>query len=510
MRIKRSSLLRRNVTSQLFKYGILFIMIIMAFAVWLLVPILHWSSTFQGNPAMSKEQILNDFRLINESSSRKAAFLKKFYAPRQITSTSSDDDVITTTTTTTTKTTTESIAFVITVTECVWSVRDAAAIHGYAIDTIQRKSKYPHQRYAIILNQTKTTALHCARDLQNLGYQVLIRDMPFQISDIQFKVFQSKILDDAGYEEYLKLWIYTLDQHKVAIHLDMDTLLLQPLDDLWDAMLDPANNQQLQTEASSVYQPNTEQQINFMFTRDYLQGSKLKIPNVMNRHNITTRWGIQGGFYVVRPSQSTFQDLVDLVVEGFYQYTKGWHRDGYGGYWGSAQMQGLLSYYYRPTNPKVTKGSAVELNRCIYNNRHDPLYFSSGQYNGNCTTLEDTCTNDCRTTPFPSIKLVHMATACTKPWNCERMKEYDDRCAMILQKWYKTRKKFERHYKIINTTSPKPMWFHHYSLGYCRKEERKNENIALNRGNGKSMYKTYQGFYRRIILPWDPIARIHT
>jgi hypothetical protein len=99
-------------------------------------------------------------------------------------------------------------------------------------------------------------------------YQV--RQSPFDVTGIHNAVYQRKIEEDGccGSKEYMKLWVYSLTKHKMAIHLDIDTLLLQPIDDIWDAMLDPNKGKVLQTEPSSLYQPNGEH-INFMFTRDY-------------------------------------------------------------------------------------------------------------------------------------------------------------------------------------------------------------------------------------------------
>lgn len=40
-----------------------------------------------------------------------------------------------------------------------------------------------------------------------------------------------------GRKEYIKLYAYTLVQHPIAVVLDLDSLILQPFDGLFDAML---------------------------------------------------------------------------------------------------------------------------------------------------------------------------------------------------------------------------------------------------------------------------------
>jgi hypothetical protein len=401
----------------------------------------------------------------------------------------------TTTAALTKKTTDETVAFCISVTDCQWSMRDAAAVHGHAIDTVQIKSsRYRHVRYAFV----HPTAQACVNDLQRLGYQVLVRDLPFNISDIQSKLFQNKIEENGccGSMEYMKLWSYSLFKHTMAIHLDTDTILLQPLDDLWDAMLNPMRSNKIQVEPSSLYQPNKSQSIDFMFTRGYLQGSTFLPPNTTNRHEITTKWGVQGGFFVVRPSRRIFQEIVDTILAGKFTFLKGWNRQGYGGYWGAAQIQGLLSYIYRPSSNSMT--GAVELNRCIYNNMHDPMYFPTGRHKGQCTTLETSCTNDCRETPIEKIKLAHF-TLCRKPWNCD---DYDDGvglCSQVLQLWFETRLSLEQSWNVSIESVDESLWFYNASLGYCRKLARNSKK----QNQTGQMYKAHKGSYQRMIFPWD-------
>ena len=408
------------------------------------------------------------------------------------------------------KTSTEKVAYAISITDCQWFVRDAAAVLGRSIDDVQSQSKYPHVRYAFV----HLSASECVRDLKELGYQVLLRDVPFNVSQIAIPMFKKRIEEDGccGSKEYMKLWTYSLTDHKAAIHLDMDTLLLQPLDSIWDAMLDPRKGRFLQTEPSSLYQAHGgDEPIDFMFTRDYWHGSSLTNPNATDRHEITSRYGVQGGFFVVRPSESMFQTMISTVVRGHYSITKGWNRDGYGGYPGAAQISGFLSFMYRPgqqsssavTSGSAAAGAAVELDRCVYNNMQDPPYIPTGPGRQQvCTTLAESCPNDCQTTPFEKVKIAHFAR-CRKPWNCEKYDMEMQLCNQFFHRWFETRLYMEEGWNMDVPKGDKSNWFYPSSLGFCRKLERKKEKRDM---TGKT-YKVNKGSYRRIIFPWEPQSR---
>lgn len=396
------------------------------------------------------------------------------------------------------KTSTETVAYVISITDCQWFVRDAAAVLGQSIDDVQSQSKYPHVRYALV----HVSASECVRDLKELGYQVLLRDLPFNVTQIGLPMYKKRIEEEGccGSKEFMKLWTYSLTEHKLAIHLDMDMLLLQPLDALWDAMLDPRKGRILQTEPSSLYQARGED-IDFMFTRDYMRGSSLTNPNATNRHDITSKYAVQGGFFVVRPSESTFQTMVKTVLHGSYSITKGWNRDGYGGYPGAAQIPGFFSFMYRPVQGAGRAG-AVELNRCVYNNMQDPKYVPTNTGKQLCTTLDKTCTNDCQTIPFDKVKIAHF-TQCRKPWSCERYDTDMQLCNQFLRKWFETRLYMEESWNLTVPKGDKSTWFYSSSLGFCRKLERKKEKREM---TGKT-YKVNKGSYRRIVFPWEPQSR---
>lgn len=168
--------------------------------------------------------------------------------------------------------------------------------------------------------------------------------------------------------------------------------------------------------------------------------------------------GVQGGFLVVRPSQSDFDNLVSIIRSGGdWVSGKGWGGAKllYGGYYGAATIQGLASYYYG----HLQHNRSIELNRCHYNTMVDSPY-STKKNTTRCRTLESTC-EDCRTTPLENVYTAHFTT-CGKPDRCRLSAQR--LCMELFAEWHKTRRSLEDEWMIkypdyspefeaINTTS---------------------------------------------------------
>ena len=141
----------------------------------------------------------------------------------------------------------------------------------------QQQRRYDFQMYALVHPSAKS----CSSSLSKLGYTTLIRNIPFEKNDIRGQYLREHI-DGAsccGAKEYLKLYAYTLVQHPIAVVLDLDSLILQPLDDLYDALLlfdDDYDDDEHETTNS--------------FVKSMLLPATLPIldPNYNNNHNYTT------------------------------------------------------------------------------------------------------------------------------------------------------------------------------------------------------------------------------
>ena len=204
-------------------------------------------------------------------------------------------------------------------------------------------------------------AVNCSDDMRRIGYEVQVRPTPINVTDIRGGLKDHvNGASCCGATESLKLYSYLLSDHEIVVHLDMDVVVLQPLDDLFDSMLEGPDSPARRRLPAMWVDNVTElpEQIDAFFTRDYnmLSSTKKREPK---------QTGVQGGFIVLRPNETIFQASLDTILEGHYNPGHGWggSKLRYGGYYGAAQVQGLWSFVYGHLYP----GTSVELNRCIYN-----------------------------------------------------------------------------------------------------------------------------------------------
>ena len=293
------------------------------------------------------------------------------------------------------------IAYVASVTGCgSESLVDGAAVlkHSIHLSSIHGDGRYDYKMYAIVHPE----AMSCAAPLADIGYTLLTRDTPVPVEEIQGEFLRGRIVHNGccGEKELIKFEAYTLTQHPLVVHLDLDTLVLKPLDNIFDLMLGKGSPE----KASIMWkdQPLPER-VDAVFTRDYnmVPASRKYKP-------------VQGGFLVLRPSMETYHAIIELVRKGEFIEGKGWG-GVIGLFYGSQTFQGLVPYYYDVIKP----GYAVEVNRCIYNNMCDnprDKRTVNDVVDGNCRDGRDDC-EDCRSQPVEDIVTTHY-TLCQKPWLC--------------------------------------------------------------------------------------------
>lgn len=105
-----------------------------------------------------------------------------------------------------------------------------------------------------------------------------------------------------------------MHDYDLAVHLDIDWLLLKPLDQLFDAFLEPDEATKQIPDAQWPADKQFTGRIESMFTRDYPMGQPGREP---------AKVGMQGGFWIVRPNQTAFDEMVALVKQGNFQ--GGWY-----------------------------------------------------------------------------------------------------------------------------------------------------------------------------------------
>ena len=332
-------------------------------------------------------------------------------------------------TTTTTRSSNITIAYAVTVTGCGKDpLIEGAAVLQHSIRT---RASQTYGAHFVVFYPPEAAA--CAEPLQTLGFELMPRQVFVNVSDIQGEFLRTQITSNGccGEKELLKLEAYTLVQYPVVVHLDLDVLILQNMDDLFHAMIhqQPVPDTILQQPSPS--QPDTP--INAFFTYDY----NMVQPHVQYKP-------VQGGFLVLRPSLQVYQEFKDIVLEGDFQKGKGWGGQ-VGPFYGSMTFQGIMPYYYN-----VLKGGtqSMELNRCIYNQMADnPRTGKTIQdkVSGTCRTNTDTC-EDCRERPISDVVTTHY-TLCQKPWWCvpHAADNLQHRlCRQLTHVWYQVRSELEQ------------------------------------------------------------------
>ena len=282
------------------------------------------------------------------------------------------------------KTTPVTIAYAISVTSCDYSntlsrisVLDGAAVLGHSIHLAHNTTNtsstysYDYKLYAFVLRDSVDE--QCITILSNiLNYNVIIKDsIPFNVTQIKDPNLRQYIEFNGccGSNEYLKLYAYTLVEHPIVVHLDIDTIVLKPLNELYNhllsftsrsqqnhtTILDPKHMQKdrgytsedgianttfgtsSNTTVPDVTTTTTKSTTGdstiatdddfFYFTRDYHQQSKYQKTNPL-------QFGIQGGFFIIKPNMNIFRTFTSRILNETFIPTSngGWSNKGYNGF----------------------------------------------------------------------------------------------------------------------------------------------------------------------------------
>ena len=393
----------------------------------------------------------------------------------------------------------------------------AAVLHKSIKLAMEKSITYDYHLYAFV----HPDAIECIPIMTSFGYRVQVRDTPFNISDIKNpELIEAQGNGCCDEKEYLKLYSYLLSDYPVVVHLDLDTIVLRPMDDLFDIMTTKTtaktktktslkeddierfaqtstmwmkqnnnntgiNNKTIQwssSSSSSSLSLSTKnkiltkpEQINFMFTRDY----NMVDPPRKEVYQI----GVQGGFLVIRPNQRDFDRMVNIILSGGHGFDggEGWggRELAYGGYYGAGTIQGLASFYY---DYYENSTRSVELNKCYYNTMVDNRYHFDKDLKKNvCRTTEDTCEN-CRETNLEKIYTAHF-TVCGKPEWCHtwdpKKSEEGRLCGALFREWHKVRlsleidwmKRFDGYVPKLNGVNPtesREKYLESNLMGHCK------------------------------------------
>ena len=376
---------------------------------------------------------------------------------------------------------------------------DAAAvlrhsIHKNSVHTPASGSNYSYKMYAIVHENCKDHA----HALDRLGYTSLVRPTPVSLDEIQPGYYRDHVEAEncCGSAEFIKLYAYTLLDHPLTVHWDMDVAIFQPLDDLFDSMMYPKDSTEgrkarRNLEVQHPHRPLPEK-IDAFFTRDITSAQPWE-----------ERQGVQGGFLVSRPSMADFDEYLKFIREGNYVRgrgnDRGWYGLGYGGFQGAMAYQGVVAYFYDQLRPN----SAVELDVCVWNQVVADVIWrgpSNMEHYGQCrehpvrpgdkyedNTPENGRCKDCRVLPVDVVKTAHY-TACKKPWECtlphprvprnpkekHRLSHLTNitTCGLLFRKWFDLREEFEDELQKATGGKVKPSerrgsFEQQYFGGYC-------------------------------------------
>eukprot|EP01038_Epipyxis_sp_PR26KG_P010758 gene10758-14448_t len=281
------------------------------------------------------------------------------------------------------------IAFIITITKDGF-FQDGAAVLVYSIIKYTQYSNFDKSFIAFVHPNVTTSR----SGLRKLGFHVIEAPIPINVSAIKFDFLREKINKNGccGSAELIKLTSYRLMQYDWIVHMDADTILLNPIDELF------ALNYSL------------------IYTTD---------PN-MASYKGEEKMPVQGGFIVLKPSLSDYTNIIDIIMTTEFRKGGGWNRTRIGWCWGGMTIQGVLPYYY---NIITQPYRSTKLDRCYYN------------------TMADT--EPCSTQKIEELKSAHF-TVCQKPWGClkdgwgvgKRL------CEDLHRKWFELRNEAEAFYGV--------------------------------------------------------------
>ncbi|CAJ1944495.1 unnamed protein product [Cylindrotheca closterium] len=409
------------------------------------------------------------------------------------------------------------VAYLVSVTGCTKSfatkIYDFGAVLKKSIDLnsfpLHPRSRYGSKTFVLVTPETKTTK--CVKHLKRAGFQPYSVKFPVKFSEIQqvegAKIFRKNIRSDGccGEKELIKLHAYSMTDFPVAIHLDLDTLVVNPLDPVIDAMVLPPDNPTGRDARELLFAPELpESNTSFRYPRMATPTYKASVPldkldvqayytrdyNMLKRGK-GLKVGLQGGFIMVKPNLTTLETLVNMVRSGKYYNAKGgrqggWFRSGYFSHiWGSMTIQGLLAYYYSD----VAHDTSIELNRCRFNQiaenprrssfdkrgkypRGTPISVDADYKDMDCRDRPGSDCDDvqCQKWPLEETFIFHF-TYCKTPTKCGDIsynETYKDhQCNLMYRKWFDVRKLVsgDKHDRIATGT-----YYPDHYRGYCREK----------------------------------------
>lgn len=180
------------------------------------------------------------------------------------------------------------------------------------------RGRYSYQMFAII-HEDGCNDPAIPVFLERLGYQTLIVPTPVALQEIENDWYRDHVEGEncCGSKEFIKLYAYTLTDYPIVVHWDLDVAVLQPMDDLYDAMLYDKDSHRGSAARARlrIQRPSWRtlpDRIDAFVTRDVTSAT----PDEKAQ-------AVQGGFVVARPSMEHFEIYKDFIKKGNYTPGRG-------------------------------------------------------------------------------------------------------------------------------------------------------------------------------------------
>lgn len=325
--------------------------------------------------------------------------------------------------------------------------RDIAAViqlsvHRNSAENPASGSRFHYQMYAAVhpkatvcTDRATGKVIDRVSVLEDLGYKVKICHEPVYIKEVRGLEFLQYARNDGyyGIRDYIRLNAFNLVEHPVVVVLDLTTLILQPMDQLFAPLI------------------GVETSMKAFYAKDY---SAVTVQ--------TLQTGID--FLIAKPSVSVYDELIGRLREERFQGEKGWGGLGFGGFNGAMTTGGLLRFFYE----HMHSGAADELDSCIVNHNEDPYIAVDGVLK--CRNV-NTC-QDCRSSAMDDIKVASF-TVCNAPWSCE---EHDSRrnenrlCFLYGLTWFDHRKELEEQWPGFRVADRSGPYKRDQFYGFCNEK----------------------------------------
>ena len=370
-------------------------------------------------------------------------------------------------------------------------LHDALTILKHSIHRLSihnSRSKYNYEMIAFLHqdNNNKNCPLHdkYISLLQSIGYKIMIVGTPVNLKAVRGVYLKGNIAHTrhGAHQDWAKLNIYTLLDYPLVVLIDIRTLFLQPLDELFDIMLNYNNatgtinvnslwdGEVIPIGYNHIHKHKTHKSvipsldIHALYTKSYIDIKPV---------NNNWKAGINLSMLIIKPNTKVFDNLLNIIREGDYRFFVGWGGKGYANFEGSMQSRGLLTYYYDYLYPS----NNLELDRCIYHNTADIPYVkhkSNMICRENINITYDNCM-DCRKLSLSNIKVFHYG-ACSDPWKCFMHTDTLGKlklCRKMHHYWYRLRNEVENSWERsgkYKKEERKGNFLEYQFLGYCDKD----------------------------------------